>query len=160
VAPEPSAGRVAVRPFTAGDNAFLSGVACRLIPAQSASPRDPAELERFFANLAQGKLLSEPGSEAFVATLDGEPAGVVTVHPDSDYFTGHPRAYVDILVVASSAEGQGVGRALMARVEAWAREHGCREVVLDVFAGNEQAIIFYRRNGYQPDHIRMTKPLT
>jgi RimJ/RimL family protein N-acetyltransferase len=47
----------------------------------------------------------------------------------------------------------------MGHVEHWAREHGCREVVLDVFAGNNGAIAFYERSGYRPDHIRMTKSL-
>ena len=94
-----------------------------------------------------------------MATIDGEPCGVVSVHPDTDYFTGHPRAYVDILVVAREAEGRGVGRALMDHIEHWARDKAFREVVLDVFAGNQGAIAFYERQGYRPDHMRMAKPL-
>lgn len=116
-------------------------------------------MNRFFADLERGRLLSEPGAEAFVAAIDGEPCGLASVHPDVDYFTGHPRAYVDILVVAEDAEGRGVGRALMGHVEAWARAHRCREVVLDVFASNHGAIAFYERCGYRPDHVRMAKPL-
>ena len=116
-------------------------------------------LDRFFSDLQRGKLLTEPGAEAFVATIDGEPCGLVSVHPDKDYFTGHPRAYVDILVVAREAEGKGVGRALMDHVERWARDRGFREVVLDVFADNQRAIAFYERQGYRPDHVRMAKPL-
>jgi GNAT superfamily N-acetyltransferase len=151
--------RIAVRPYEAHDAAFLASIAQRLNPQQSTSPRDPVTMERFFADLAHGRLLSEPGSEAFVATIDGAPGGIVAVHPDADYFTGHPRAYVDILVVAEEAEGRGVGSALMRHVERWARDHGCLEVVLDVFAGNAGATAFYERNGYRPDHIRMTKSL-
>ncbi|MGH2614253.1 MAG: GNAT family N-acetyltransferase, partial [Thermomicrobiales bacterium] len=116
-------------------------------------------MDQFFSDLETGRLLKEPGAEAFVATIDGEPRGLVSVHPDSDYFTSHPRAYVDILVVAQEAEGRGVGRALMDHVEQWARAKNCREVVLDVFAGNDGAIAFYERCGYRPDHIRMAKPL-
>jgi ribosomal protein S18 acetylase RimI-like enzyme len=44
-------------------------------------------------------------------------------------------------------------------IERWARDRAFREVVLDVFAGNERAIAFYERQGYRPDHIRMAKPL-
>ena len=153
------AGRIEIRPFAAGDRAFLARLAPRLDPGPTASPRDPAVMERFFANLAGNSLAPEPGAAAFVATIDGVPAGVVVVHPDSDYFTGHPRAYVDILVVAPEAEGQGVGRTLLGHVEAWARERDFREVVLDVFAGNSRAIAFYERVGYQRDHIRLAKPL-
>jgi GNAT superfamily N-acetyltransferase len=95
-----------------------------------------------------------------VGTVDGEPAGVIAVHPDADYFTGHPRSYVDILVVSPEAEGQGIGRALLQHVEGWARARGFLEVVLDVFAGNEGATAFYKRCGYRPDHVRMAKPLS
>ncbi len=151
--------QIDVRPFSAEDEPFLARVAPRVHPGQTVSPRDPAALDRFFSDVQRGRLLTEPGSEAFVATIDGEPCGVVSVHPDTDYFTGHPRVYVDILVVAHEAEGKGVGRALMARVERWARDNAFREVVLDVFAGNQGAIAFYERQGYQPDHIRMAKPL-
>lgn len=153
------ASQIAIRPFVPEDQPFLARVAPRIHPGQTVSPRDPEALDRFFADLQRGKLLTEAGAEAFVATIDGEPYGVVSVHPDEDYFTGHPRAYVDILVVAQEAEGKGVGRALMNHIERWARDRAFREVVLDVFAGNQGAIAFYERQGYRPDHFRMAKPL-
>jgi GNAT superfamily N-acetyltransferase len=150
---------IEVRPYSAEDRQFLASIAHRLHPGESVSPRDPEVVARFFASLAEGRMLSEPGSEAFVAVVGGTPAGVVALHPDADYFTGHSRAYVDVLVVAAEAEGKGIGRALMRHVEDWARAHNCLEVVLDVFAGNAGAIAFYERNGYRPDHVRMAKPL-
>ena len=151
--------RIDIRPFRMEDRPFLARAAPRIRPGPTASPRDPAALDRFFSDLENGKLLSEPNAEAFVATLAGEPCGLVSVHPDVDYFTGHPRAYVDILVVAADAEGNGVGRALMDHIECWARDRNFREVVLDVFAENHGALAFYKRQGYRPDHIRMAKPL-
>jgi GNAT superfamily N-acetyltransferase len=157
--PEGAGNRLTIRPFAASDSAFLARVAHRLQPGETASPRDPEVMSRYFAELAGSRLLREPGAEAFVATIDGEPAGLVAVHPDADYFTGHPRAYVDVLVVAPEAEGRGVGRALLEHVETWGRRHGCREVVLDVFATNNDATAFYERCGYRPDHVRMAKPL-
>jgi GNAT superfamily N-acetyltransferase len=156
----PSGSRIDVRPFTPGDQVFLARVAERLYPGPTVSPRDPDMLRRFFDDLAESRLLNEPETAAFVATVTGEPAGIIVVHPDADYFTGHPRAYVDILVVGPEAEGQGVGRALLHHVEQWARERGFLEVVLDVFAGNEGATAFYERCGYRPDHVRMAKPLS
>jgi len=148
-----------IRAFGAGDREFLARVAPRIRPAQITSPRDSEAMDRFFQALERGRLLTEPDAEAFVATVAGEPCGLVSVHPDADHFTGHPRAYVDVLVVAEEAEGRGVGRALMSHVEQWAQEHSCCEVVLDVFASNDRAIQFYERCGYRPDHIRMAKPL-
>jgi GNAT superfamily N-acetyltransferase len=128
-------------------------------PGQTASARDPAAVDRFFAELADSKFLTKPGAMAFVAVIDGQPCGLISFYPDKDYFTDHPRAYVDNLVVAHESERNGVGRTLLDYVEGWVREHGYREVVLDVFAGNHGAIAFYERQGYRPDHIRMAKPL-
>src|SRR5215207_7716182 len=142
---EAGISQITVRPFDAEDQPFLNRVAPRIHPGRTVSPRDPAALDRFFADLQRGKLLTEPGAEAFVATIEGEPCGLVSVHPDSDYFTGHQRAYVDILVVALEAEGKGVGRALMGYIERWARDRAFREVVLDVFSSNQRAIAFYER---------------
>ena len=150
---------VAIRPFDAEDRPFLARIAPRMHPGQTVSPRDPAILDRFFLELGEANFLTNPGAQAFVATIDGQACGVISVYPDRDHFTDHPRAYVDSLVVAQESEGKGVGRALLDYVERWAREHGYREVVLDVFAGNQRAVAFYERQGYQPDHIRMAKPL-
>lgn len=150
---------VAIRPFTDEDRPFLARVAPRMHPGRTASPRDPARLDRFFSDLGDRTFLTKPGAQAFVATIDGQSSGVISFYPDKDYFTDHPRTYVDNLAVAQDVEGKGVGRALLDYVERWAREHGYREVVLDVFAGNQRAIAFYERQGYRPDHIRMAKPL-
>jgi GNAT superfamily N-acetyltransferase len=159
-ASEPAAGSIGVRPLAPDDDAFLARMVERLYPGQTVSPRDPAVMRRFFAELDGSRLLDKPGTAVFVGTLEEEPAGVIAVHPDTDYFTDHPRAYVDILAVALEAEGQGVGKALLRHAEEWARARGFLEVVLDVFAGNEGATTFYERCGYRPDHIRMAKPLT
>jgi ribosomal protein S18 acetylase RimI-like enzyme len=155
----PDGSRIDVRPYEAADARLLERVAQRLHPGQTVSPREPNAFGQYFADLARGHLLKEPGAAAFVATIDGEPQGVIAVHPDADAFTGHARLYIDILVVAPEAEGQGVGRLLLRRAEDFARQGGFREVVLDVFTGNEAAIAFYERCGYRPDHVRMAKPL-
>lgn len=148
-----------IRPFFVADEPFLARIAHRLHPGQTVSPRDPVAFDRFFATMSRGRLLNEPGSEAFVATIDGQPAGLIAMHPDSDYFTGHRRAYIDFLVVAPEAEGSGVGRALMLHAEEWAKVHDCLEVCLDVFADNAGAARFYEKCGFRIDHVRMAKPL-
>ena len=127
---------MAIRPYRTDDQSLLARVAPRMHPGQTASPRDPETLDRFFAELGEGTFLTKPGARAFVATLDGQPCGLISFYPDTDYFTDHPRAYVDSLAVAQESEGKGVGRALLDYVERWARDRGYREVVLDVFAGN------------------------
>jgi GNAT superfamily N-acetyltransferase len=150
---------VAVRPFSPEDRTFLARIASRMHPGQTASPRDPDAFSRFFSGLGDREFLTKPGAQAYVATIGDRPCGLISFYPDKDYFTDHPRAYVDNLVVAEESERKGVGRTLLDFVERWARDRGFREVVLDVFAVNHGAIAFYERQGYQPDHIRMAKSL-
>jgi GNAT superfamily N-acetyltransferase len=149
-----------IRPLAPEDAAFLRRVVRRMHPGPTASPRDPAAMEHYFATLEHSDRSLDPGAEGFIAELAGSPAGVMTMHQDADYFTGHPRAHVDHLVVALEMEGRGVGRALLEFAERWGRARGCHEVVLDVFATNTGALAFYESCGYRPDHVRMAKPLT
>jgi len=153
------ADEIDIRPFSPEDWRFLARIAPRMNPGQTASPRDPAVFDRFFSEVGDDTFLTKPGAQAFVATIEGQPCGIISFYPDKDYFTHHPRAYIDNLVVAQESERKGVGRALLAFVERQARDQGYREVTLDVFAVNHGAIAFYERQGYQPDHIRMVKPL-
>ena len=153
-------GGIVIRSFVEADRTFLRAVVDRLRPAATASPRDPAAMDHFFRRLGAGETTLPQGAETFVAADgNGAPVGLLIVYPDRDHFTGHGRAYVEVLAVAAEAEGKGAGTALMRHAEEWARERGLREVVLDVFAGNARARTFYERIGYRPDHIRMAKPL-
>lgn len=156
-----SESALSIRPLSGEDSEFVSRVAPRLYPGPTTSPRDPERMQAYFTLLTPGDLTREPGTEAFVAVSEDSRTqlGLLVIKPDFDYFTDHPRAYVEILVVAEDAEGRGVGRALMAHAEQWGRTHGCHEVVLDVFANNPSAIAFYERIGFAPDHLRMSKSL-
>lgn len=151
--------QITMRPVRESDASFLAQVGPRLFPGSTASPRDPKLFRAFFEDLTPESLTSNSDGIAFVAELEGEPAGVVAAHLDVDYFTKHARLHIDTLAVAVEAEGRGVGRALITFIEQQARERECREVVLDVFASNERARGFYEACGYAADHIRMAKPL-
>jgi ribosomal protein S18 acetylase RimI-like enzyme len=64
-----------------------------------------------------------------------------------------------MLAVAPEAEGRGVGRALMARAEEWARDNRLPHLTLNVFATNGRARALYERLGYRPDTVKYLKPL-
>jgi GNAT superfamily N-acetyltransferase len=52
------------------------------------------------------------------------------------------------LVVDESYQGRGVGRRLMERAEAWAREKGCRSVYVRSNVIRQGAHLFYQKLGY------------
>jgi GNAT superfamily N-acetyltransferase len=54
--------------------------------------------------------------------------------------------FIQYVAVPISLQGQGVGQELMARAEAWAREHGLAGMWLDTFAF--QARPFYEKLGF------------
>lgn len=63
--------------------------------------------------------------------------------------------YIDDLCVDETCRGQHIGRALYEAVLAYAREHGCYNVTLNVWAGNDKAQGFYESCGLKPQKIGM-----
>ena len=60
------------------------------------------------------------------------------------------RAHIDTLVVAPYARRVGCGKRLVTEAACWARAHGAAELLLTVWAGNEDAEKFYAKLGLQP----------
>jgi len=95
---------------------------------------------------------SEPLA-CFVADLDGAVVGIVTVRlfdPPSPYSMTRPveTALVDI-VVDENQRRRGIGAALMQTAEAWARDQGAVNLILDMLRSNQPAMAFYGALGYE-----------
>ena len=89
----------------------------------------------------------------FVAEDGGRIVGRLSVGRDP-----HPasRHVADLgLMVAKSHRGLGVGRALLDRAAAWARESGVRKLELHVFPWNTPAIALYERYGFTKVGVRV-----
>jgi GNAT superfamily N-acetyltransferase len=152
---------VRVRPALASDREFIIGVVPRL-RAFGTPPLRPPEALDGAERRALEEALASPREDAtlLVAELDGlGPAGVAFAQSAVDYFTDETHAHLDILAVAESGEGRGVGRALIEAVERWATGRGYRFIDLNVFAGNARARAVYERAGYAPDIVRYYKEL-
>lgn len=59
---------------------------------------------------------------------------------------------VSELIISKNARGQGVGKALMQKIEKYFKSIDCKYIFIDVFAYNQNAIEFYKKQGY---HTRM-----
>ncbi len=99
-------------------------------------------------------------SYLFVAEdSDGERVGFIHLQRTADFFTGRSNCHISDLAVAPQHEGKGVGGALLAHAEQWARDHHCQMVTLAVFPGNQRARELYEANGYGTDLLRLAKPV-
>lgn len=56
------------------------------------------------------------------------------------------------LIVSKNTRSKGIGQQLMQKMEEYFKSMNCEYVSIDVFAYNDQAINFYRKQGY---HTRM-----
>jgi GNAT superfamily N-acetyltransferase len=127
------------------------------LPNVFARPDDP---ERDATIWAQA--IEEPDSVAIVAERGTQVVGVATAtlaDEDASVFQARRYCCLGVMGVVPAERGRGVGRALMAAVEQWAREHAAAEVHLDVWSFNETAIRLYAELGYAPRTQRMVKPL-
>jgi putative acetyltransferase len=81
--------------------------------------------------------------DEFVADVDGETVGSVMVSPHGDRDGWLSKFFVD-----SRHRGRGIGRALLARAVAAARERGYRRLELDTRSFFKEAIHLYESTGW------------
>lgn len=100
----------------------------------------------------------------FVAEVDRAVVGFVGVlaevppaEPDEEQA---PYAYVSDLVVLPTYRRRGIGRALLDRAEAFARERGARMLRVAVLAKNRPAGELYRSLGFSDYVVQLSKMLS
>lgn len=90
------------------------------------------------------RLLVSPSAVCMGAFMEGRLVGSVVV-----LFRRNTRsARIYSLAVSESVRGMGVGRRLLAKAEALARERGCVRMRLEVRMGNLPAIKLYQASGF------------
>jgi GNAT superfamily N-acetyltransferase len=153
---------VSIRSAGEVDRDFVLGLATRLVdgfeaPSHRSKPEliegDRRALEAWFDEP------SNPQEAILLAELDGAPAGCAFLVTSIDYFTQRPHAHLSVLAVDKSAEGKGVGSALLAASEQWARDHGSDRLTLSALVTNARARGLYERRGYSGEYIRYVLPL-
>jgi putative acetyltransferase len=87
--------------------------------------------------------LSRPEIRFFVARREGAPLACGALRIDATGYGEVKRMYV-----APSARGQGLGRAILARIEEQAAREGLRVMRLETGIHQAEAIALYRRSGY------------
>lgn len=106
---------------------------------------------------------SETGGALFVADVEGRVVGYLALQLGraGPYVKDHWRDHVHIenIVVASGHRKAGIGQALLAEAERFARAAGRKVVLLGVLPRNDIALAAYRRAGFAELSIEMAKVL-
>ena len=76
-------------------------------------------------------------------------------HKDNNVLTDIKSLYIDDLCVDENIRGQHIGSKLYEYVKAFAKENGCYNVTLNVWACNESAMRFYEKCGLKPQKTTM-----
>ncbi len=136
------------------------------------------ELQRFESVFEPNRRLDSPVGEEYLALLekdvaaagkifvaeqDGAPVGwgIVVEVDDDVYVVAEERrhAYISELFVVEAVRGMGVGRALIAACEDWARARKLNVVQIGVLPGNVRAKATYERAGYGHYALQLRKYL-
>lgn len=138
-----------------------------MLSIRRAEPRDAELLHRFVVELAiyerepdavktsperlRAQLESEaPPFESWLAEWDGEPAGFALFFHTYSTWRGRRGLWLEDLYVRPEHRGRGIGRALLTRLGALARERDCARIEWSVLDWNAPAIAFYERLGARP----------
>lgn len=95
-------------------------------------------------------LRGHPTTLVYLAYAGGEVVGIATCFVGFSTFYARPLVNIHDLGVVPAFRGRGVGRELLAAVEAKARELGCCKITLEVLSDNVRARAIYERAGFGP----------
>ena len=91
------------------------------------------------------RLFEDPDAQGFVAEIDHQIAGYARLFFNRD----ENRLYIPSLYFLPSFQGQGMGGRLLEAAEKYATEKGLGELWIGVMVKNRQAMVFYRKMGFQ-----------
>lgn len=106
-------------------------------------PTTVATLPERFARFSR-----DENARAFVAIVDGKVSGLATIHLRYTMNHDTPIAQLTLLVVDEATRTRGVGRALVAAAEDFARSRGSRRINVTTALHRGGAHAFYERIGY------------
>jgi GNAT superfamily N-acetyltransferase len=130
---------LSIRPAQRGD-----------VPVLNTMIHEFAEFERLPAAVSEAGLLRDgfgprPKFRVLIAKWGDHPAGYAFFFDYYSSFEGRPAIFLEDIYVRDQFRGKGIGKALLARVAARARQENCFGVRWQVLDWNTPAIDFYRK---------------
>lgn len=148
-----------IRLAHADDDEFILALVPRFVDFELPAWRKRSEtLNGIRADIARHLRELPAASHLYVAEdADGQRLGFLHLQTQKDFFTGALNCHISDVVVAPQFDGQGVGSAMLAFAERWAKEHRCKHLTLSVFPANARAQALYEKHGYGVETLRMAK---
>lgn len=132
---------LSIRPANAGDMPLLT----TLIHEFAAFEHLPVVVTA--ASLLRDGFGERAKFRVLMAEWDGQAAGYAFFFDYYSTFEGRPGIFLEDIYVRQQYRGNQIGKALLARVAAIARQEGCFAVRWQVLDWNTPAIDFYRKLG-------------
>ena len=132
-----------IRPATPADVPTI----LRFIRELALYEREPQAVVATEADLLRDGFGPAPRFRALIADVEGAPAGFALFFTSYSTWRGHHGIRLEDLYVAPELRGQGIGKALLARVAQIAVAEGCPRLEWDVLDWNAPAIAVYERLG-------------
>ena len=109
--------------------------------------REPDAVVATEADLLRDGWGATPRFRALMAEVDGKAAGFALYFTSYSTWLGHHGIRLEDLYVTPALRGQGIGKALLARLAAIAVAEGCPRLEWDVLEWNAPAIAVYEKIG-------------
>ena len=134
---------LSIRAATVNDVALLKNLICEFAEY---------ERERHLVMITEADLVRdgfgpEPKFRAMIAEWDGQAAGYALFFGFYSTWEGRPGLFLEDLFVRRAFRGEGIGKALLAKVAGIARRENCYGVRWEVLDWNQPAIDFYKTLG-------------
>jgi ribosomal protein S18 acetylase RimI-like enzyme len=154
-------GELTIREATEGDLPVLMGLFEELAVLQQPwrvfTPRPNMSEEtkrRYFGALA------DPDAVIVVAEHADQVVGMAAGHVHKPSMMSEELAVeLESVYVKPEHRERGVAGALTAEVARFARERGVGRITLKTFAQNEEALVAWKRLGFEPRMVQMTAPV-
>lgn len=152
---------VHIRPATREDACFMLSLVPRFVAFELPKARRKREVVATLRADLRRAMRETPASDHFFIACDANRKSVafLRLQLQRDFFSSGRACHVSDIAVAPGQDGRGIGRALLAHAESWARAHRCKLLTLSVFPANARARGLYERVGFTTDLVRMAKLL-
>jgi len=132
-----------IRPAQPADAASILGLVRGLAEYEKLAPPDEAAQQRLIRDMFS----TPPRIQAFLAEVNGTPAGYAFIFETYSSFLALPTLYLEDFFVLPEERGKKVGLALFRAMVREAHRRGCGRMEWAVLDWNQLAIDFYDRAG-------------